>query len=97
VFDEELPLILHHHERYDGDGYPHGLKAEDIPLGSRIICVTEAFDGLTAGAVYRAAVSAEKALAELTRCAGTHFDPKLVNIIISLIGRNDLSGNDPEA
>jgi diguanylate cyclase (GGDEF)-like protein/putative nucleotidyltransferase with HDIG domain len=97
VFDEELPLILHHHERFDGDGYPHGLKGESIPLGSRIICIAEAFDGLTAGAVYRAAVSAEKALAELARCAGSHFDPELVTIMISLVRVDDNRDNHPEA
>ncbi len=88
VFDEELPLILHHHERFDGEGYPHGLRGDDIPLGSRIICISEAFDGLTTGTVYRAAVSAEKAMAELTRCSGTHFDPSLVNIMISLVNHS---------
>lgn len=97
VFDEELPLILHHHERFDGEGYPHGLKGDDIPLGSRIICIAEAFDGLTAGAVYRAAVSAEKAMAELTRCSGTHFDPSLVNIMISFVNHTDESDQKLEA
>ena len=97
VFDEELPLILHHHERFDGEGYPHGLKGDDIPLGSRIICITEAFDGLTAGAVYRAAISAEKAIAELTRCSGTHFDPSLVNIMIGLINHADETDQSLEA
>lgn len=92
VFDEELPLILHHHERFDGAGYPHGLKGEHIPLGARIICIAEAFEGLTAGAVYRAAISSEKAVAEMARCAGSHFDPELVTILINLV-RSASRGN----
>lgn len=97
MFDEELPLILHHHERYDGEGYPHGLKGEQIPLGARIICIAEAFDGLTAGAVYRAAVSTEKAVAELARCAGRHFDPALVTILISLVAHDGRRHDQTEA
>lgn len=97
MFDEELPLILHHHERYDGEGYPHGLKGEQIPLGARIICLAEAFDGLTAGAVYRAAISTENAIAELARCAGSHFDPELVTILIHLVGRDNRSDDHMEA
>lgn len=71
-----VPMIRHHHERWDGEGYPDGLKGEDIPLGARIIGVAEAFDVM----VYVSAQpkTAQEALTELERCAGSQFDPKVV-------------------
>jgi diguanylate cyclase (GGDEF)-like protein len=71
-------LVLHHHERWDGAGYPDGLRAEQIPLGARIIFVTDAYDAMTSDRIYRAKRSTEAALAELERCAGTQFDPGIV-------------------
>src|SRR6266508_3422054 len=71
-------LVLHHHERWDGVGYPDGLRGEAIPLGARIIFVTDAYDAMTSDRIYRAKRSAEAALAELERCAGTQFDPVIV-------------------
>ncbi|GEM_PF-6635712 len=70
--------IRHHHERWDGAGYPAGLAGEDIPLLSRIIAVADAFDAMTSDRPYRAALSADDALAELERVAGTQLDPMLV-------------------
>jgi diguanylate cyclase (GGDEF)-like protein/putative nucleotidyltransferase with HDIG domain len=70
--------VLHHHERWDGNGYPSGLSGYEIPLGARIIFVADAFDAMTSDRVYRRAVSRDAALAELTRCAGTQFDPAVV-------------------
>jgi HD-GYP domain-containing protein (c-di-GMP phosphodiesterase class II) len=70
--------VLHHHERWDGAGYPDGLRAEQIPLGARIIFVTDAYDAMTSDRIYRAKRSTEAALAELERCAGTQFDPGIV-------------------
>lgn len=72
------PLIKHHHERYDGKGYPDGLAGEDIPLGSRIISVAEAFDILTSDVPWRDAMDQESALREIEACAGTQFDPIVV-------------------
>lgn len=72
------PLIKHHHERYDGKGYPDGLSGEDIPLGSRVISVAEAFDILTSDVPWRDAMDQESALRELEACAGTQFDPVVV-------------------
>ena len=71
-------LVLHHHERWDGAGYPDGLSGEQIPLGSRIILVADAYDAMTSDRSYRPRRSSRAALAELERCAGTQFDPGIV-------------------
>jgi diguanylate cyclase (GGDEF)-like protein/putative nucleotidyltransferase with HDIG domain len=70
--------ILHHHERWDGTGYPDRLPGTEIPLGARIIFVVDAYDAMTSDRVYRGRLSAGEALAELERCAGTQFDPDVV-------------------
>lgn len=81
------PLIKHHHERYDGRGYPDGLSGEDIPLGARIISVAEAFDILTSDVPWRDAMDQDSALSELEACAGTQFDPIVVKAFrAALIG-----------
>ncbi len=72
------PLILHHHEKLDGTGYPLGLKGEDIPLGARIICIVDVFDALTSDRVYRAAYDTERALAIMLEGSGSSFDPVLL-------------------
>jgi diguanylate cyclase (GGDEF)-like protein len=76
--DPVAGLVLHHHERWDGAGYPDGLSGDRIPLGARIIFVTDAYDAMTTDRIYRAKRSSEAALAELERCAGTQFDPGIV-------------------
>ena len=76
---------LYHHERYDGKGYCHGLKREEIPLDARIIGIADAFDAMTANRVYRKQLDFDFVLAELRRCRGTQFDPKLTDILLSLI------------
>jgi len=70
--------VRHHHERWDGTGYPDGLAGEEIPLGARIVLVADAFDAMTSDSAHRSARSAEEALAELQRGAGTQFDPAVV-------------------
>ena len=84
-FEKELPLIKHHHERYDGKGYPDGLKGDEIPLGARIIGLAETIDGLLSGSTYRPPLSIQDTIMELRRCAGTQFDPKLVQIAVNLL------------
>jgi len=79
------PLILHLHERYDGRGYPDGLKGEDIPLGSRILMVADAFSAMTSDRPYRRAMAREEAMEEIKRNAGTQFDPKIVNLFLSML------------
>jgi diguanylate cyclase (GGDEF)-like protein/putative nucleotidyltransferase with HDIG domain len=76
--DPVADVVLHHHERWDGAGYPDGKNGEEIPLGARIIFVADAFDAMTSDRVYRPKRSSEEALAELERCAGTQFDPSIV-------------------
>lgn len=76
---------LYHHERYDGRGYAHGLKGEEIPLNARIIGIADAFDAMTANRVYRKKLDFECVLAELKKGRGTQFDPNLVDIMLGLI------------
>ncbi|MGL4172693.1 MAG: HD-GYP domain-containing protein [Actinomycetota bacterium] len=75
--------ILHHHERMDGRGYPHGLAGKDIPEFARMISVADAFDSMTSTRSYRAARSVSEALDELAHCAGSQFDPYFVNVFIA--------------
>jgi diguanylate cyclase (GGDEF)-like protein/putative nucleotidyltransferase with HDIG domain len=70
--------VLHHHERWDGDGYPDRLGGERIPLGSRILLVADAYDAMTTDRIYRSRLSHDRAMAELERCSGTQFDPDVV-------------------
>ena len=71
-------LILHHHEMWNGEGYPAGLKGESIPLGARVVALIDAFDAMTTDRCYRPGIPVEKALLTLERFAGTQFDAKLV-------------------
>jgi len=72
-------LVLHHHERWDGAGYPDRLRGEEIPLGARIIFVADAYDAMTSERVYRRPLTEDEAFEELDRCAGTQFDPRVVH------------------
>jgi len=78
-------LILCHHERWDGSGYPQGLRGEEIPMLSRIISVVDAYDAMTSDRPYHKAISSEEALEELKSCSGTQFDPYVVSKVISVI------------
>ncbi|MBS3957672.1 MAG: HD-GYP domain-containing protein [Clostridiales bacterium] len=77
-FADLVPAIRYHHERYDGQGYCAGLSGLEIPLEARILAVADSFDAMTSSRAYRAAMSIEEALAELTRCAGSQYDPLVV-------------------
>ena len=79
---KDAEIIRHHHERYDGKGYPMGLKGEDIPFLSRIITLADAFDAMTSDRPYRKALPYSVALQEIKRCRGTQFDPGIVNVFI---------------
>jgi len=75
-----LPAILHHHERYDGTGYPAGLKGDDIPLEARILAVADAYDAITSLRPYHKKLSRQEGLAELKKHAGTQFDPEILDV-----------------
>ncbi len=77
-----VPAVYHHHEQYDGTGYPLGLSGEEIPLEARILAVADTYDAMTTDRAYRAALSYEIAIAELRRCAGTQFDPRMVAVFV---------------
>ena len=88
---EVSKLILYHHERYDGKGYPHGLKGEAIPIGARLIAVADAFDNMTTEHSYRIALSKKDALIELRRCTGSQFCPVAVKAFCSGFVKSHLS------
>jgi putative nucleotidyltransferase with HDIG domain len=82
--EDIIPGVLHHHERYDGKGYPSGLAGEAIPLLGRIICLADCFDAMTSSRTYRKALPLEVALTEIRRCAGTQFDPGLSDTFLGI-------------
>ncbi len=82
--DEVISIVRHLHERHDGQGYPGGLKGEQIPLGSRILAVADTYEAMTSDRIYRAALSAEDAIAELTVYSGVQFEPAVVDAFVSI-------------
>jgi putative nucleotidyltransferase with HDIG domain len=82
--EDIIPGVMHHHERYDGKGYPSGLAGENIPLMGRIICLADCFDAMTSSRTYRKALPLEVALTEIRRCSGTQFDPVLSDCFLRL-------------
>ena len=80
-----LPAILHHHEHFDGNGYPAGLKGDQIPLEARILSVADSYDAMTSPRPYREQLRMEEAVSELKRCAGTQFDPAIVDLFCEII------------
>ncbi len=82
-FHKIVPMVRHHHEAIDGSGYPEGLKGDKIPLCSRILAVSDAYDAMTSDRPYRTALSRENALSIIQEVAGTQLDKKLVDIFIS--------------
>jgi diguanylate cyclase (GGDEF)-like protein len=82
-----MPAVLHHHESFDGGGYPTGLRGEEIPLEARIVAVADSFSAMTADRPYRARLSVEEACAELERWAGTQFDPEIVRLFVAEVRR----------
>jgi putative nucleotidyltransferase with HDIG domain len=86
-FEEGELLIRHHHERYDGEGYPSRLVGEDIPLGSRILAVADSFDAMTSHRTYRPALSTEEAITEVVANKGSQFDPEVVDAFLMILRR----------
>ena len=87
---EVVRVVRHHHERFDGSGYPDGLAGADIPLLSRILAVADAFEAMTADRVYRPAMSNKVAVNELVNHAGTQFDPEIVEVFLAFAQANDI-------
>jgi HD-GYP domain-containing protein (c-di-GMP phosphodiesterase class II) len=83
-FEGLAPFIKHHHEKYDGTGYPDGLKGDEIPLLSRIICIADAFDSMVRRRAYSIARSSLEAIDEICRCSGTQFDPALADTLVAI-------------
>lgn len=96
-----VEIIKYHHEKYDGTGYPYCIKGEDIPMGSRIIAVADAFDSIISNRIYRNKVELDKALEEIKKASGTQFDPVVVRAfedcfdsIVTTVEHNDISENN---
>ena len=94
--DYVVPAVLGHHERYDGKGYPAGLKGEDIPMLARILCVADAFDAMLSTRPYKKGRSVEEALLCLQENSGTQFDPKMVDKFVALIQKGSISVLRPD-
>ncbi len=91
-------IVLHHHEWYDGRGYPHGLAGTEIPIGARIVSIVDAYEAMVAGRPYRGAITHEEALVELRRQGGVQFDPELVEVFAALFANGlpwELEPYDP--
>jgi HD-GYP domain-containing protein (c-di-GMP phosphodiesterase class II) len=89
-----VPVILHHHERWDGKGYPGRLKGEQIPLHARIVGITDAFDAMMTNRSYREALDKESAIRELQKEKGTQFDPFLVDVFIECLNESPFEMKD---
>ena len=85
--------VRHHHERFDGKGYPDGLEGTDIPLIARILCLADSYDAMTSNRVYRRRLSDKEVREEILRCAGTQFDPALAALFVNILDRGDLKPN----
>ena len=96
--DAVVPAVLHHHERWDGKGYPHGLHGDGIPLEAAIVGLADAVDAMTTDRPYSAARSLAEATEEVVRNHGTQFSPAVVDAFVALVERQpDLFGADPLA
>ena len=90
IFNNIIPIVKYHHEKYDGSGYPEGLKGEEIPLLTRIVSVADSFDAMSSDRVYRKALPLEIVKLEMANGAGSQFDPQITNIFL------DILNNEPD-
>lgn len=90
--ERAIPLVLYHHERWDGTGYPHGLAGHAIPIGARILAIADSYDVMISPRPYRPPMSVSEARAEVRRMAGSQFDPHLVDLFLALPEASDLDG-----
>lgn len=87
IYKDSLGVVRHHHERYDGRGYPDGIKGEEIPLGARIVSVADSYDVMTSDRPYVRARTVREGIEELIACKGTHFDPTIVDAFVRVLNR----------
>ena len=85
IFKDIIPIVKHHHERYDGKGYPSQLKGEEIPYLARIAAIADSFDAMTSKRTYRDSLPMEKVISEFQRCRGTQFDPELTDVFLDIL------------
>jgi len=85
IFQDIIPVVKHHHERFDGHGYPSQLKGEEIPLLARITAVADTFDAMTSRRSYRDALSLDIVKEEITKCSGSQFDPQITNVFLDIL------------
>ena len=85
IFQDIIPIVKHHHERYDGNGYPDHLKGEDIPYLARIAAVADSFDAMTSKRTYRDSLPIDVVISEFKRCKGTQFDPNLADLFLDIL------------
>ena len=83
--DYVIPVVISHHERWDGKGYPRGIAKDDIPIGGRILCVADSFDAMTSKRSYKESFTLEYAIKELKSQAGKQFDPQLAEVFVRLL------------
>ncbi|MFR0823179.1 MAG: HD domain-containing phosphohydrolase [Clostridia bacterium] len=88
IFKDIIPIVMHHHERYDGNGYPSRLKGEDIPYLARIAAVADTFDAMTSKRTYRDALPIETVISEIERCSGSQFDPSVASVFLDILKSN---------
>lgn len=88
TFQNLIPIVKHHHEKYDGTGYPSKLKGEDIPFFARIAAVADTFDAMTSKRTYRDALPLDVVSAEIERCKGTQFDPKIADVFLDILNNH---------
>ena len=88
IFQDIIPIVKHHHERYDGNGYPSKLKGEDIPYLARIAAVADTFDAMTSRRSYRGPIDVEHVKEEIKRCEGTQFDPQIAEVFLEILSNN---------
>ena len=88
IFNDIIPIVYYHHEKYDGSGYPEGLKGEEIPYLARITTIVDTFDAMTSSRSYRKAIPIERVIEEIKKNAGTQFDPKITEVFLDIL-RNE--------